>query len=133
MSLSHATPDANEVMYLVVEDLSDSDSNGIRRNVYGLSDSGRMLRKATITDPTGTPSFWCQSWTMEETGQKLNQLSEYRTPAAHNVDNTTIDEFLDPSDDGDYTNDSNTLNSSAGLILSVGSAWRFCWQPGCSR
>ena len=49
MQLDHNTPDPNEVVWLVVEDLSDAEGNGIRRNVYGLNDSGRGC---------GKPPFW---------------------------------------------------------------------------
>ena len=70
----------------------------------------------TILDPAGTPQFWCQSQKLEESGEKLNRLAESRTPAAHNVTSSTVDEFLNPSNDGDYSNDTATLNTSAGLI-----------------
>ena len=116
MQLDHGTPDPNEVVWLVVEDLSDAQGNGIRRNVYGLNDSGRALREVTILDPAGTPQFWCRSWTLETSGQKLNRLAQERTPAAHNVSSSTVDEFLNPSHNGDYTNDQATLYCSAGLI-----------------
>ena len=72
--------------------------------------------RLTITDPAGTPQFWCHSTKLEDSGQKLNHVAETRTPAAHNVSSSTVDEFLDPSDDGDHSNDNATLNSSAGLI-----------------
>ena len=45
LQLSHGTPDANEVVYLVVEDLSDSEGDGIRRHVYGLNDAGASCAK----------------------------------------------------------------------------------------
>ncbi len=31
--------------WLVVEDISDTDGNGMRRNVYGLNDSGQACGK----------------------------------------------------------------------------------------
>ncbi|MBM4094864.1 MAG: hypothetical protein FJ276_36455, partial [Planctomycetes bacterium] len=116
MQLDHGTPDPNEVVWMVVEDISDANGNGIVRKVFGLNDTGIKLREATITDPAGTPEFWCRSIKLEESGQKLNRLAETRTPAAHNVSSSTVDEFLNPSHNGDYSNDTATLNSSAGLI-----------------
>ncbi|MBM4050021.1 MAG: RHS repeat-associated core domain-containing protein, partial [Planctomycetes bacterium] len=116
MQLDHGTPDPNEVVWMVVEDISDANGNGIVRKVFGLNDKGIKLREATITDPAETPEFWCRSIKLEESGQKLNRLAETRTPAAHNVSSSTIDEFLNPSHNGDYSNDTATLNSSAGLI-----------------
>ncbi|MHB9081934.1 MAG: DUF6531 domain-containing protein, partial [Pirellulaceae bacterium] len=116
LQLDHGTPDPNEVVWLVVEDISDGDGNGVRRKVYGLNDSGRALREVTITDPNGSPAFWCESRKLESSGQKLNRLAEYRTPAAHNVSSSTVDEFLNPSHNGDYANDTATLHASAGLI-----------------
>jgi hypothetical protein len=32
-------------------------------------------------------------------------MMEYRTPAAHNVTTSTIDEFLKPCHDGNFAND----------------------------
>jgi hypothetical protein len=67
----------------------------VRRKVYGLNDQGGELREVTITDPDGTPAFWCQSRKLVvDTGAKLNCIEEYRTPAAHNVSSSTVDEFL---------------------------------------
>jgi len=117
LQINHGTPDSNEVIRLVVEDTIDGDGNGVSRKVYGLSDRGRKLRQVLITDPTGSPEFWCKSWKfVEDTGAKLHRLEEYRTPAAHNVTSSTVDEFLDPSDNGDFTNDTNTLYSGDGVI-----------------
>jgi hypothetical protein len=116
MQLDHGTPDPNEVVRLVVEDLSDAQGNGIRRNVYGLNDSGQSLREVAILDPAGTPQFWCHSKTLEESGQKLNRLAQERTPAAHNVSSSTVDEFLNPSHNGNYANDQATLHTNAGVI-----------------
>ncbi|MCU0962921.1 MAG: DUF6531 domain-containing protein, partial [Pirellulaceae bacterium] len=116
LQLDHGTPDPNEVVWLVVEDVSDGQGTGIRRTVHGLNDAGRLLRHVTITDPVGTPQFWCHSWKLESAGQKLHRLAEDRSPAAHNVTSSTVDEFLNPSHNGDYTNDNATLQTSAGPI-----------------
>ena len=114
---THSIRDDNEAAYLVVEDTIDADGNGLYRTVFALNDAGNKLREVRVTDPDGTPAFWCQSWKMvDDTGAKQHRLEEYRTPAAHNVTSTTVDEFLDPSHNGDYTNDTNTLNNSAGPI-----------------
>ena len=43
-------------------------------------------------------------------------MAQERTPAAHNVSSSTIDEFLNPSHNGSYANDEATLHSTAGLI-----------------
>ena len=45
MQIDHGTADPNEVVWLVVEDISDADDNGIVRNVYGLNDSGQNFAK----------------------------------------------------------------------------------------
>src|SRR4030042_2343638 len=117
MQIDHGEPDSNETVSLVVEDTINADSGGVRRKVYGLNSSGRMLREAVITDPNGSPQYWCRSWKyVADTGAKLNRVEQERTPAAHNVTASTLDEFLDPSNIGTFTNDTSTLNSSAGLI-----------------
>ena len=73
----------------------------------------------------GKPPFWTRPARrssgaapalLETADQKLNHLAQERTPAAHNVSTSTIDEFLNPSHNGDYSNDEATLQSSAGLI-----------------
>ncbi len=113
-----ATLDQNEVTRLVVEDTEDSGSNAHSRTVFGLNDSGRQLRKVFIDDPTGTPAYWCESWKMATTGQ-AHRIAEYRMPSAHNVSTAAaLRNYLDPYDsEGDsWTNDTNTLNASAGLI-----------------
>jgi hypothetical protein len=65
---------------------------------------------------------------VDDSGAKRHRMEESRTPAAHNVSTSTIDEFLDPCDDGDFTNDTNTLNSSAGLIH----VWEYNTAGFCS-
>ena len=52
--------DDHETAWLVVEDTIDGD--GLYRTVFALNDSGRNLREVRITDPDGTPVFWCRSW-----------------------------------------------------------------------
>jgi hypothetical protein len=117
MQLDHGTADSNEVVWLVVEDTKDSNGTGLLRRVMGLNDAGGQLREVLITDPAGTPSFRCKSWKLvADTGSKLNSLEEARTPAAHNVTSSTVDEFLNPSHNSDFTNDTSTLQASSGLI-----------------
>ena len=118
MQVSHNAANPNEVVRLVVEDTSDSSGNPVWRKVFGLSETGQQLREVLITDVSGTPQFWGQSWKLvADTGAKLNRLEEYRTPAAHNITTSNISQFLNPYDvSGGWTNDTNTLNSSAGKI-----------------
>ena len=99
MDISHGTsPVANDVTRLVVEDTIDANGVGAFRTIYGLSNTGQQLRKATIVDPCGTPKFWCESWALcSETTYSylLNCLSSHRTPAAHSgVTSSTIAAFL---------------------------------------
>ena len=56
MQLDHGTPDPNEVVWMVVEDLSDANGNGIRRNVYGLNDSGLRCGKRPFWTRSARPS-----------------------------------------------------------------------------
>ena len=118
LDIGQGVADENEVVRLVVEDTIDANGNGLFRTVYGLNDAGRMLRQVRITDPAGSPNFWCESWKMvvADGGAQTQRWAEYRTPAAHNVSSSTVDEFLNPSANGSFTNDTNTLNDSAGLI-----------------
>jgi RHS repeat-associated protein len=117
MQLDHGTSDSNEVVWLVVEDMKDASGNGIRRTVRGTNDAGGLLREVVITDPCGTPAFWCQSKKLVvDTGTKLNCIEESRSPAAHSVTSSTVDEFLNPSHNGDFANDTSTLQASTGLI-----------------
>ena len=69
----------------------------------------------TITDPVGSPTFSSQSWKLEtDTSTKLHRLNETRQPFDHNVTSSTVDEFLNPSHNGSFTNDTSTLKSSSG-------------------
>lgn len=104
----------NATARLVVEDTIDADGNGLYRTVYAINEFGRKLREVKISDPDGTPSFWAQSWKFNDYYDlRRHRLAEYRTPAAHNVTASTVDEYLSPSVG---SNDANTLNSSAGRI-----------------
>ncbi len=80
LDLDHGTPDANEVVRIVVEDTIDADGSGVSRKVYGLNDDGRSLREVVILDPAGTPQFWCRSWILEESGKSLNKTAECVLP-----------------------------------------------------
>ncbi|QDU44544.1 tRNA3(Ser)-specific nuclease WapA precursor [Symmachiella dynata] len=112
------TLDQNEVVRIVVEDTEDSNGTARYRTVYGLSDTGRLLRKAFVEDPVGSPSYWCESFKMATTG-KSARLGEERMPSAHAVTTAAhFRSFLDPydSEGASWTNDTNTLNASGGLI-----------------
>ncbi|MCA9264273.1 MAG: hypothetical protein KDA60_10515, partial [Planctomycetales bacterium] len=104
--------DPNVVTRIVVEDTIDANGDGAYRTIYGLNHHGRMLRKAMIEDPTGTPRFWCRSWIITAAGK----ITEFRMPSAHNVATYSIDEYLNPYSSSSWTNDTNTLKSSSGLI-----------------
>jgi RHS repeat-associated protein len=104
----------NGVVRLVIDDVIDANGDGAFRTILGLGKGGRKLREALITDPAGTPEFWCKSWKLSsDTSTLLNRLTEYRTPAAHRVSSSTIKKFLAPSAG---TNDADTLHGDAGLI-----------------
>lgn len=69
LSIDHGAGDDHEVVWIVVEDTIDAEGNALSRKVIGQNSSGRMLRHARITDPDGTPSFWCKSWKLvDDTG-----------------------------------------------------------------
>jgi hypothetical protein len=96
----------NEVVRIVIEDTIDADGNGVRRTIWGINNEGRNLREVTIIDPAGTPQFWCRSWILSQIEDARRfRMMEYRTPAAHNVTTSTIDEFLKPCHDGNFAND----------------------------
>ena len=117
--LSQGTVDQNEVVRIVIEDTEDSNGSAHSRTVLGLSDGGQKLREAFIDDPTGTPTYWCQSWVMATTGQEL-RVGEHRAPSAHDVASASeLRDFLDPydSEGASWTNDTNTLFASDGFIL----------------
>lgn len=113
-----ATIDQNEVVRIVIEDTEDADGVAQYRRVYGFNDTGRMLREVFIEDPTGTPSYWCKSSVMDSSG-KEHRVSEDRMPSAHAVTTAAnLRTFLDPydSEGNSWSNDTNTLNTSEGLI-----------------
>lgn len=115
LDLNHGAKDSSDqVVRLVIDDAIDADGAGAFRTISGLNKNGRKLREALVTDPGGTPKFWCKSWKLStNTSTLLNRLAEYRTPAAHHVTSSTINKFLDPTTG---TNDADTLNPSIGLI-----------------
>jgi RHS repeat-associated protein len=111
--------DQNEVVRLVVEDTQDSADAPKYRIVYGLNDTGQLLRKAFITSPTGSAQYWCESTKLATTGPKY-RAGEIRMPSAHTLVSTAVNlrNFLDPfdSEGNSWVNDTNTLNASDGLI-----------------
>ncbi|WP_339910566.1 RHS repeat-associated core domain-containing protein [Symmachiella dynata] len=110
--------DQNEVTRLVIEDTEDADGTAVYRTIWGLNEDGRQLRKVFIEDPTGTPNYWCESWTLATSGKEA-RIAEYRLPSAHDVTSAgALRNYLDPFDDvaPSWSNDTNTLNSSEGLI-----------------
>ncbi|MEZ6032023.1 MAG: RHS repeat-associated core domain-containing protein [Planctomycetaceae bacterium] len=113
-----ATILSNEVTQLVIEDTQDSAGTAVYRTIWGLNKDGRQLRKVFIDDPTGTPRYWCESWTLATSG-KEGRVAEYRMPSAHNVTTASaLRNFLDPydSEGASWSNDTNTLHSSDGLL-----------------
>jgi hypothetical protein len=111
------TPGDNHVVCLVIEDTADLDGKPLYRRIYGLNDSGRLLREVRITDPIGTPQFSCESRTfLDETGPRRHRMKDYRTPTAHNVSsNADLRKFLNPTGNGGL-NDTDTLHDDAGEI-----------------
>jgi len=111
--------DQNEVVRLVVEDTQDSAGAPTYRTIYGLNDTGQLLRKAFITSPTGSAQYWCESTRFATTGPQF-RIAEERSPSAHTavVSAANLRSFLDPydSEGNSWTNDTNTLNASDGLI-----------------
>jgi hypothetical protein len=113
-----ATILSNEVTQLVIEDTQDSAGTAVYRTIWGLNKDGRQLRKVFIEAPTGTPRYWCESWTLTTSG-KEGRVAEYRMPSAHNVTTASaLRNFLDPydSEGASWSNDTNTLNSADGLF-----------------
>ena len=112
------TIDPNEVTALIIEDTQDGGGTAVYRTVWGLNDDGRQLRKVFIEAPTGTPKYWCESWTLATSG-KGGRVAEERAVSAHAVASaSTLRNFLDPydSEGASWSNDTNTLNTSDGLI-----------------
>jgi hypothetical protein len=121
MSLPNTATDQNQVVTLVVEDTQDSAGSAISRTVIGTDGGGRILRQAFIQNPTASPIFWCDSWTFAtSTGSTAlpYRVAEHRHPSAHTgvTTNTTLQAFLNPYNGTSWSNDSSTVNTSAGLI-----------------
>jgi RHS repeat-associated protein len=121
MSLANSTSDQNQVVSLVVEDTQDSAGNAIYRTVYAFENSGRLLRKAFIQNPSTSPSYWCESWkfaTATGSTALAYRLGEYRLPSAHTGVTTaaSLRTFLNPYNGTSWANDTSTLNSSSGMI-----------------
>jgi RHS repeat-associated protein len=105
---------------LVIEDTQDTFGSAIYRTVYGLNEMGQLLRKAFISDPVGSPQYWCESTKLATTGLQ-NRIAEKRFSSAHTTvaSAANLRSFLDPFDSAgnSWTNDTNTLNSSDGVIF----------------
>jgi hypothetical protein len=121
-----AASDQNIVTRLVVEDTTDSAGTGVYRTVYGLDGNNdgagaRLLRRAVIQNPAGTPKYWCESWTfVTSTGSTAlpYRIAEHRFPSAHTAVGTTgtIQHFFNPYDGTSWANDTSTVNASSGQI-----------------
>ena len=111
----NATPSSNnDVAMLVIEDLEDSSGNEVSRQISGVNEQQHRLRYIVIEDPTDTtPDVWCRSERIDSD----QRVTERRSPSAHTLVNTDaeVEDFLDPEDG---SNDTNTLNSSTGEIIS---------------
>jgi hypothetical protein len=121
MILANSASDQNQVVNLLVEDTQDSAGTAIYRTVYGFEGNGRLLRRAFIQNPTGSPTYWCESWKFAtSTGSTTlpYRLGEHRFPSAHTGVTTAANlrNFLNPYNGTSWSNDSGTLNSSAGKI-----------------
>ncbi len=83
LSLPNSTTDQNQVVSLVVEDTQDSAGNPVYRHVLGFENSGRMLRKAFIQNPSSSPTYWCDSWTFATSTGSTSmpyRMAEHRHP-----------------------------------------------------
>jgi hypothetical protein len=109
--------DPNVVERLTVEDTQDSAGNALYRKVFCLDNDARLLRRAFIQDPVGSPTYWCESWAFATSGKKY-RLAEYRMPSAHTSVTTAwaFRSFLAFYGDTSWTNDSGTVNASSGAI-----------------
>jgi RHS repeat-associated protein len=128
MSLANSGSDQNQATVLIVEDTTDSAGNAIYRTIYALDGNytdpyigERTLRRVLIQNPVTTPIFWCESWTFATaTGSTAlpYRLAEHRYPSAHTgVTSSNIAKFLNPYNGSSWTNDTSTVNSSSGKIL----------------
>jgi hypothetical protein len=118
--LNGTSTDPNVVVRLVIEDTLDSAGTAVYRTIHGLENSGRSLRQAFIQDPTGTPAYWCESWTMATSTGADYRVSRRRAPSAHTgvTSAANLRSFLNPYDGSSWSNDTGTVNSSSGLIES---------------
>ena len=114
MEINHGTTLSwNDVVWLAIEDITDSSGTAVKRTVWGFNDSGQVLREAVIEDPTGAPKYWCISKVFSE--NNVGHLSQHRRRSAHTGVNTAskLKQFLDPTTG---TNDLSTLNDNDGVI-----------------
>lgn len=103
----------NDVVWVVIEDVSDANNNPIKRHIWALNKYGNSLREMTIQDPHDSPKYWCSSQTLNSYGY----ITSHRLNSAHTTVTTAAQAraFLDPSTG---SNDASTLNdsTSGGLI-----------------
>ncbi|MEZ6049199.1 MAG: RHS repeat-associated core domain-containing protein [Planctomycetaceae bacterium] len=112
LDLNTTSTDANTVRRVVVEDTEDDDGNAVFRKIYGVNDTGQLLRQAITPDPVTATDFWCISQKLATSG-KAHRVSEYRTAEAHDVDsNTDVAKFIDPTTS---TNDADTLLNTGAI------------------
>jgi len=125
-----ANPDTDEVRRLIIQDISNSDGEFVRREIYGLNEDRLALRRVTATGDIDTPVYHCTSQLVgSNTELEMNQPIEERKPSAHTVvtydaEDATIVKFLNPSGGGPAPepyedmdkNDYDTLNASSGVI-----------------
>jgi RHS repeat-associated protein len=124
MTLPNSATDQNQVVSLVVEDTQDSGGNPLRRKVMGFENSGRLLRKAVIQNPTGaTPTYWCTSRTFATATGSTSlpyRMSQKRRPSAHTAvtSDSILRAFVNPYNGTSWANDTSTVNSTSGQIHS---------------
>ena len=113
VAAGHTADNVNSVERIIVEDTVDGAGNGIFRKVTGVNESGRLLRRVLIDDPSASsPQYWCQSWKLDDD----ENVIEYRQPSAHSVDSDAdVAKFLDGHSG---TNDGDTLHDTSGVIYS---------------
>ena len=107
----HTAGNVNSVERIVIEDTLDASGTAVYRQVHGVNESGRLLRRALIEDPTASsPSYWCESWKLNDD----QQVTEYRRPSAHDVDSEAdLRTFFDGHSG---VNDGQTLHNEDGLV-----------------
>ena len=111
----------NVATQLVVEDTTDTDDNPVTRKVWALNEDGRILRDATITDPTsGGALYWCTSRTFTDDEENPGRVAEMRRPSAHNESVTSdplVRKFLNPYNGSSWANDQATLDDSGQITI----------------